>query len=56
MVNSEELIATTEYVPISARCRINRYRYNRARLYICCSIPEQFAQRNVFMSFVSLLH
>ena len=30
MVNSEELIGTTEYLALYAGCRINRYRYNRA--------------------------
>jgi hypothetical protein len=34
MVNSEELIGTTEYVTLYARCRINQCRYNRLRRYI----------------------
>jgi hypothetical protein len=34
MVNSEELIGTTEYLTQYARCRIQRCRYNRVRLYI----------------------
>jgi len=29
MVNSEELIGTAEYLTLQARCRINRFRYNR---------------------------
>jgi hypothetical protein len=33
MVNSEELIGSTEYLTLQARCRINRCRYNRVRLY-----------------------
>ena len=34
MVNSEDLIGTTEYVAVYARCRLNRCRYNRVLLYI----------------------
>jgi hypothetical protein len=34
MVNSEELIGTTEYLTLKARCRINRRRYNRVLLYL----------------------
>ena len=33
MVNSEELIGTTEHLTLYTRCRFNRYRYNRVRLY-----------------------
>jgi hypothetical protein len=33
MVNSEELIGTTEHVTLYASCRLNRCRYNRVRLY-----------------------
>jgi hypothetical protein len=29
MVNSEELIATTEHVTLYTMCRLNRCRYNR---------------------------
>jgi len=29
MVNSEELTGTTRYLALWARCRIDRYRYNR---------------------------
>jgi len=36
MVNSEELLGTTEYMTLQTRCRINLCRYNRVRLY--CSI------------------
>jgi len=32
MVNSEELIGTTEYLTLYTRCRINRCRYNGVRL------------------------
>ena len=34
MINSEELIGTTQYLTHYTRCRINRCRYNRVRLYI----------------------
>jgi hypothetical protein len=34
MVNSEELIGTTEYLTLYTRCRINRCRHNRAALYV----------------------
>jgi hypothetical protein len=34
MVNSDELIGTTEYLTLQARCRINRCRYNRILLYV----------------------
>ena len=33
MVNSKELIGATEHVTLHARCRLNRRRYNRVRLY-----------------------
>jgi hypothetical protein len=33
MVNSEELIGTTDYLTLYTRCHINRCRYNRVRLY-----------------------
>jgi hypothetical protein len=33
MDNSEELIGATEYLTLYKRFRINRYRYNRVRLY-----------------------
>jgi len=33
MVNSEELIGTTEYLTHYTRCRINRCRRNPVRLY-----------------------
>jgi hypothetical protein len=32
IVNSEELIGTTEHVTLYVRCRLNRCRYNRVRL------------------------
>jgi hypothetical protein len=34
MVNNEELIGTTEYLMLQTKCRINRCRYSRVRLYI----------------------
>jgi hypothetical protein len=34
MVNSEQLIATTELLTLWTRCRINRCRYKRVRLYL----------------------
>ena len=34
MVNSEELIGTTEYLTLQTMCRLNRCRYNRVRLYL----------------------
>jgi hypothetical protein len=34
MVNSEELIGTTECVMLWMRCRINGCRYNRVQLYL----------------------
>ena len=34
MVNSAELIGTTGYMTLQKRCRQNRYRYNRVRLYV----------------------
>jgi hypothetical protein len=34
MVNSEELIGTTEHVTLYKRSRLNRCRYNRTRLYL----------------------
>jgi hypothetical protein len=34
MVNSEELIGTTEHVTFYTGCRLNRYRYNHVRLYV----------------------
>jgi hypothetical protein len=33
MVNSDELLNTTKYLTLYTWCRINRCRYNRARLY-----------------------
>jgi hypothetical protein len=34
MVNSEELIGTTEHVTLCAWCRLNRCRCNRVLLYL----------------------
>jgi hypothetical protein len=34
MVNSDELIGTTEYVTLYTECHLNGYRYNRVRLHI----------------------
>jgi len=33
MFNSEELIGTTEYLKLQARCYINQYHYNQIPLY-----------------------
>ena len=33
MVNSDELLGTTECLTLYTRCRINRCRYNRVGLY-----------------------
>jgi hypothetical protein len=38
MVDSDELIGTTEYLTLQVRCRINRCRYNRVLLYIWANI------------------
>jgi hypothetical protein len=38
MVNSDELIGSTEYLTLYTRCRINRCRYNRVRLYVVSSL------------------
>jgi len=35
MINSEEIIATTEYLTLYAGCRINRCRYNRGSTVFC---------------------
>jgi hypothetical protein len=35
MVNSEELIGTTECLTLYTRCCINRCCYNRVQLYVC---------------------
>jgi len=40
MVNSEELIGTTGYLTLYTRCRINRFRYNRVRLYLIEITPS----------------
>jgi hypothetical protein len=44
MVHSEELIGITEYLRLKMRCRINRRRYNRVRLYAqeinCTTVTE----------------
>jgi hypothetical protein len=45
MVNSEELIGTTEYLTLQRRCRINGCRYNRVRLYyVCISVKNAFVR------------
>ena len=38
MVNSEELIGTTEYATIYTRRRINQCRYNRIRFCVCVCV------------------
>ena len=40
MVGSEELIGTTECLSLQTRCRLNRCRYNRVRLYLNSVIPS----------------
>ena len=49
MVNSEELIGTTEYPTLCTRFRINRCRYNRVRLYIvtCNQLPIYLHSNNL---------
>ena len=34
MVNGDKLIGTTEYLTLLTKCRVNRCRYNRFRLYL----------------------
>jgi hypothetical protein len=38
MVNGEESTGTTEHTTLQARCRINRCRYNRVRLYLVFTV------------------
>jgi hypothetical protein len=45
--NSDELIGTTEYLTVQARCRINRYRCNRVRLYKRQGVLRQLTSRYV---------
>jgi hypothetical protein len=40
MVISGELISTIEYVTLQTRCRINRCRYKRVRLYTLFSLSR----------------
>ena len=40
MVNSEELIGTTEYLTLYMGRGINRCRYNRVRLYLLGVTPS----------------
>jgi hypothetical protein len=42
MVNREELIGTAEHVTLYARCRLNRCRYNRVRLYVIKFTPHSY--------------
>jgi hypothetical protein len=53
MVNSEELIGTTEHVTLYTRCRLNRCRYNRVRLYIIKVVigPPYFGYLSAFDGF-----
>jgi hypothetical protein len=48
MVDSEELIGTTEYLTLYARCRINRCRYKRVRLYFIIAYAQKLKQRAIF--------
>jgi hypothetical protein len=34
MVNTDELIGTTEHLTLKTRCRLNRCRYNRVRSFV----------------------
>jgi hypothetical protein len=50
MVYSDELIGTTEYLTLEARCRINRCRYDRVPLYSGCMSRFCKAVSTSFMS------
>ena len=45
-VDGETLIGTTEYLTLYTGCFINRYRYNRVRLYSDTSANEDNSFRN----------
>ena len=42
MVTSEGSIGVTKYLTRQKKCRINRCRYNRVRLYLAESIAKQY--------------
>jgi len=60
MVNSEELVGTTEHLTLYMRCRINRCRYKRVRLYcpVQCALLKKpyinMVRTNVFGSILSV--
>jgi hypothetical protein len=58
MVNIEELIGTTGYVTLYARCRLNRCRYNRVRLYCPrvsgCELEPHF--QNLFFNYMNTFY
>jgi hypothetical protein len=45
MVNSEELIGTTEHVALYERYLLNRCRYNRVRLYVTRNLSNTSQER-----------
>jgi hypothetical protein len=51
MVNSVELIGTTEYLTLQARCHINRCRYNRVQLYYVTSNAESCRLRKRYVTY-----
>ena len=53
VVNCEELIGTTEYMAQWARCRINRCRYNRFRLYLLLEF-SWYCELKTFISMLKL--
>jgi len=44
MVNSDELIGTTEYLMLYTRCRINWHHYSRVWPYLCARIQITIAR------------
>jgi hypothetical protein len=56
MVNSKELIGTTEYLTLHTRCHINRCRYNRVRLYIVFELIWSLVTSCPYREFYALLN
>jgi hypothetical protein len=50
MVNSGELIGTTECLMLYAMCHINRCRYNRVRLYMMLLRNVLYTTRSELLS------
>ena len=50
LVNSEELIGTTEYLTLQTRFRTNRCRYNRSRPYYTCTYTRIADKRLISFS------